>query len=80
MRISNNFIYKKINKYNKYIKKIYIYLHIKSFFIYKYFFLYEKIALSLQLVRFFRKFCFRKLYLLRRAVSIPRFIETYPTL
>ena len=44
------------------------------------------IALSTQLVRFIPYYlsgcmghlCFRKLYLLRRAVSILRFIETYP--
>jgi len=39
------------------------------------------IALSIQLVRFLSaEHRFRKLYLLRRAVSILRFIETYPIL
>jgi hypothetical protein len=37
-----------------------------------------KIALSKQLVRFLLEHCFRKLYLLRRALSNVRFIETYP--
>lgn len=38
----------------------------------------KKIALSKQLVRFLLEHCFRKLYLLRRALSNVRFIETYP--
>ena len=55
----------------------YILLYICTFsFVTQILFIY--IALSLQLVRFLLGTSFRKLYLLRRAVSILRFIETYP--